>query len=56
MIFKFFCTKGCVSIGMGGGGGCHFRAQKILDFQGPLIPIALKMDLPASKSLRPTSL
>jgi hypothetical protein len=23
---------------------CHFRAQKSLDFQGPLLPMALKMD------------
>ncbi len=31
---------------------CHFRAQKSLDFQGPPLPLALVMDLPASKSLR----
>jgi hypothetical protein len=30
---------------------CHFRAQKNLDFQGPPLPVALEMDLPASKSL-----
>jgi hypothetical protein len=28
---------------------CHFRAQKSLDFQGQLLPMALVMDLPASK-------
>jgi hypothetical protein len=32
---------------------CHFRAPKSLDFQGPPLPNALEMDLPASKSLRP---
>jgi hypothetical protein len=32
---------------------CHFRAQKCLDFQGPPLPMALEMDLPPSKSLRP---
>ncbi len=31
----------------------HFRAQKIFDYQGPSLPVALVMDLPASKSLRP---
>ncbi len=31
----------------------HFRAQKSLDFQGPALPMALEMDLPASKSLCP---
>jgi hypothetical protein len=31
---------------------CHFRAQKSLDFQGPPLPMALEMDIPASKSLR----
>jgi hypothetical protein len=28
-------------------------AENILDFQGPPLPMALEMDLPASKSLRP---
>ncbi len=32
---------------------CHFRAQKSLDFQGPPLPMALKIEFPASKSLRP---
>jgi hypothetical protein len=32
---------------------CHFRAQKSLDFQGPPLPMALEMDFPALKSLRP---
>jgi hypothetical protein len=31
----------------------HFRAQKSLDFQDPPFPMALEMDFPASKSLRP---
>jgi hypothetical protein len=31
---------------------CHFRSQKILDFQGPPISMALEMYLSASKSLR----
>jgi hypothetical protein len=30
---------------------CHFRAQKSLDFQRQLLPMAPVMDLPASKSL-----
>jgi hypothetical protein len=34
---------------------CHFRAQKCLDFQGPLLQMALKMDLPVLKSLSPAS-
>ncbi len=33
---------------------CHFRAQQSLAFQGPSLPMALVIDLPASKSLRPT--
>jgi hypothetical protein len=32
---------------------CHFRAQKSLHFQGPPLPMALEMDLPASKSSHP---
>jgi hypothetical protein len=32
---------------------CNFRAQKSLDFQGPPLPMALEMDFPPSKSLRP---
>jgi hypothetical protein len=32
---------------------CNFRAQKSLDFQGPPLPVALQMDFPPSKSLRP---
>ncbi len=32
---------------------CRFKAQKSLDFQGPLLQVAFVMDLPASKSLRP---
>jgi hypothetical protein len=31
----------------------HFRAYKNLDFQGPLLPMALEMDFPPSNSLRP---
>ncbi len=31
-----------------------FRAPKSLDFPGPLLPIVLGMDLPASKSFCPT--
>jgi hypothetical protein len=31
----------------GGGGGCHYRTQKSLDFQGPSLPMELEMDLPA---------
>jgi hypothetical protein len=31
----------------------HFRDHKNLDFQGPLPPMALEMDFPPSKSLRP---
>jgi hypothetical protein len=27
----------------------HFRAQKSLDFQGPPLPMALKMDFPPMK-------
>jgi hypothetical protein len=30
-----------------------FQGQKSLDFQSPPLPMALKMDFPASKSLRP---
>jgi hypothetical protein len=30
---------------------CHFRAQIGLDFQGPPLPMARKMDLSPSKSL-----
>jgi hypothetical protein len=33
---------------------CYFRAQKGLDFQGPPLLLALVMELPASKSLRPS--
>jgi hypothetical protein len=33
--------------------GCQIRALKSLDFQGPPFPMALKMDFPPSKSLRP---
>jgi hypothetical protein len=33
---------------------CHFRAQNSLDFEGPPLPIALEMDFPATKSLRPS--
>ncbi len=32
---------------------CHFRAHKSPHFQGPRLAMALEMDLPASKSLRP---
>jgi hypothetical protein len=31
---------------------CHFRAPKSLDFQGPPLPMALVMDLPASKPFK----
>ncbi len=56
LISKLFCTKGCVGTGLGWvGSGCHFMAQKCLDFQGPLLSVALEIDLPASKSLRPAS-
>ncbi len=30
-----------------------FQGLKSLDFQGPYLPMALEMDFPASKSLRP---
>jgi hypothetical protein len=47
-----------ISTFLGTNGTCfacrHFRARKSLDIQGPPLPMALKMDLPASKSLRPT--
>ncbi len=32
---------------------CHFRVQKSLDFQGPLLLMALVIDLPALESLHP---
>jgi hypothetical protein len=32
---------------------CDFRTQKSLDFQGLPPPIALEMDFPTSKALRP---
>jgi hypothetical protein len=32
---------------------CHIRAQKGLNFQSPTLPVALEIDLSASKSLRP---
>jgi hypothetical protein len=32
---------------------CHFRAKKSTDFLGPTLPMALKMNFPASKSFRP---
>jgi hypothetical protein len=33
----------------------YFMAQKSLDVQGPSLPIAIEIDLPASKSLRPAT-
>ncbi len=40
---------------MGGGGGDPHPTppQKSSNFQGPLLPMSLEMDLPPSKSLRP---
>jgi hypothetical protein len=32
---------------------CYFRAQKSLNFQGPTLPVALEINLSASKSLHP---
>jgi hypothetical protein len=32
---------------------CNFRAQKSLDFLGPLLPMVLEMDVARIKSLRP---
>jgi hypothetical protein len=39
------------AIGRSGGdfACCHFRAHKSLDFQGPPLPMAPVMDLPATK-------
>jgi hypothetical protein len=57
---KFFCTQGYMGEGEGGAGHskftssrffrCHFRAQKSLDFQGPLLPRALEMDVARIKN------
>jgi hypothetical protein len=32
--------------------GCHFRTQKSLDFQSPVIPMALVMDITRIKSIK----
>jgi hypothetical protein len=33
---------------------CHLQGPKSLDFEGPPLSMALEMDLPTSKALRPT--
>jgi hypothetical protein len=59
LIYKLFCTKTCMDGGWGGGGAPPppqpppTPPQKSPDFQGPPLPVALEIDLPPSKSLRP---
>jgi hypothetical protein len=55
LISKLCCTKDCAlcRYWFGGGAVAISGSKKVSIFQGPLFPVALEMDLPASNSLRP---